>query len=133
MPAARQRSRSSFRARAVKAMTGRCPPVARSAPPDRPHDLEAVELRHVDVQEQEVEGRFDRQVQRLPAVGRHPHGVTPPAQQPLQVPRVELAVLGHQDAQRCRGGGRHRRPVQHVRRPGDDSLRGDAAAARTAP
>ena len=30
MPAARQRSRSSFRDRAVKAMTGKCPPAARS-------------------------------------------------------------------------------------------------------
>ena len=28
--------------------------------PDRPHDLEAVELRHVDVQEQQVEGPFAR-------------------------------------------------------------------------
>ena len=53
--------------------------------PDRPHDLEAVELRHVDVQEQQIEGNFSHQVQRLPAVGRHPHGVTPPGQQPFQV------------------------------------------------
>ena len=30
MPAARHRSRSSFRERAVKAMTGKCPPVDRS-------------------------------------------------------------------------------------------------------
>ena len=30
MPAARQRSRSSFRDRAVKAMIGKCPPAARS-------------------------------------------------------------------------------------------------------
>ena len=62
------------------------PPGRLLAPPDLLHDLEAVELRHVDVQEQEVEGLSDRQFQRLPAVGCHPHGVTPPGQQPLQVP-----------------------------------------------
>ena len=53
--------------------------------PNRTHDLEAVEFRHVEVQEQEVEGPFDRQVQCLPAVGCHPHGVTPPGKQPLQM------------------------------------------------
>ena len=55
--------------------------------PDRPHDLEAVELRHVEVQEQEVEGSFSHQVQCLPAVTGQPHVVAPPSQQPLQVPR----------------------------------------------
>ena len=48
--------------------------------PDRPDDLEAVQLRHVHVQEQQVEAPFFRQGQRLPAVGRQPHPVAPPGE-----------------------------------------------------
>ena len=131
MPAARQLSRSTFLALAVKAMTGRCPPAARSRSRIASHDLEAVELRHVEVQEQEVEGKFTHQVQCLPAVTGQPHVVAPPSQQPLQVPHVELAVLGHQNAQGWHAGGRRRlarsRPMAG-RRP---APRG-ATAARTA-
>ena len=46
--------------------------------PDRPDHLEAVQLRHVDVQQQQVEAALSRQGQRLPAVGRQPHPVAPP-------------------------------------------------------
>jgi hypothetical protein len=99
MPAAMQISRSSFRARR-QGDDGQMAPGLALPPADRPHDLEAVELRHVDIQEQQVEGRFGHQVQSLAAVGRQPHGVSPPGQQPLQVSQVELAVLGHEDAER---------------------------------
>ena len=76
--------------------------------PDRLDDLEAVQLRHVDVQEQQVEGALFRQGQRLPAVARQPHAVAPPGEQLLQELRVELVVLGHQDVQRRRGRDRRR-------------------------
>ena len=77
-------------------MTGRCAPArAASRRTDRLGDLEAVELRHLDVQEQEVECGFSYQIQRLPAVGRPPSGMTPPPEQPFDVSRVELTVLDH--------------------------------------
>ena len=62
--------------------------------PDRPDDLEAVQLRHVDVQQQQVEGPRLRQRQRLPAVARHTHPAAAPPEQLLQELRVELVVLG---------------------------------------
>ena len=123
MPAARQLSRSSFPALRRQRDDRQMPPGRLLAPPDLLHDLEAVEPRHVDVQEQEVEGLFDRQFQCHPAVGHHPHEMTPPGQQPLHVPRVELAVLGHQDAQRRRAGG-GTPPRRHVRRPGVEPIKG---------
>lgn len=45
---------------------------------DRLNDLEAVQLRHVDVQEQQVEAPLLRQGQCLPAVARQPRAVTLP-------------------------------------------------------
>ena len=53
--------------------------------PNCTHNLEAVEFRHMEVQEQEVESPFDRQVQCLSAVGCHPHGVPLPGKQSLQM------------------------------------------------
>ncbi len=44
--------------------------------PDRPNDLEAVQLGHVDVKEEQVETSFLRQGQRLPAIARQPHAMT---------------------------------------------------------
>ena len=48
--------------------------------PNRLDDLEAVQLRHMHVQQQQVEGSFPRQGQRLAAVGRQPHPVAPPGE-----------------------------------------------------
>ena len=42
---------------------------------DRPGDLEAVQLRHVHVQEQQVEASLSRKAQRLAAVARQAHPV----------------------------------------------------------
>ena len=122
MPAAIDRSRSSFRARRQgddrQVSPGRPLPL-----PDRPHDLQAVESRHVDVQEQQVERLLARQVQCHAAVGHDPHQVPPPGQQPLDVPRVQLAVLGHEDPQR-RPRGAGARPGGLVRGPGVEPIRG---------
>ena len=65
--------------------------------PEYPDDVESIQLRHVNVQEQQVESLSARQVQRLPAVGRQPHAVSAQAQDLLQVLRVELIVLGDED------------------------------------
>src|SRR6202007_3186399 len=75
MPAAKQRWRSSLRERAVKAMMGKCPPRARSRPPDCLTNLEAVQPRHVDIQEQQVDPPLSRQGERLAAVARQLHDV----------------------------------------------------------
>ena len=72
--------------------------------PNRLDDLEAVQLRHVDVQEQQVEAPFFRQGQRLPAVARQPHAVALADEQPLQDLRAELVVFGHEDVQRVAAG-----------------------------
>ena len=85
--------------------------------PNRLDDLEAVQLRHVDVQEQQVEGALFRQGQRLPAVVRQPHAVAAPGEQLLQELRVELVVLGHQDVQRRRGRDRRRSGLPARLRP----------------
>ena len=55
MPEARQRSRSSFIARAVMATIGVCRPVPASRCADQPGRLEAVHVLHVEVHEDEVE------------------------------------------------------------------------------
>ena len=68
--------------------------------PDRLDDLEAVQLRHVDVQEQQVEGFALQQGQRLPAVDRHRRREPLAGQHVLEEVPVELVVLGRQDAQR---------------------------------
>ena len=78
MPAARQRSRSSFRERTVNAMIGRCPPAVSSRSRTALNDLEAVQLRHVNVQEQQVKAPLFRQCKRLAAVARQPHAVSLP-------------------------------------------------------
>ena len=100
MPARKHRSRSSFRDRAVKAMTGRWPPAVRSRSRIAADDLEAVQLRHVDVQEQQVEGLALQQGQRLPPVDRHRRREPQAGQHVLEEVPVEVVVLGHQDAQR---------------------------------
>ena len=89
-------------------MTGRWPPADRSRSRTAWIDLEAVQLRHVDVQEQQVEAALFRQGQRLPAVVRQPHAVAASREQSLQELRVDLVVLGHQDVQRRRGRDRRR-------------------------
>ena len=68
--------------------------------PDRPDDLEAVQLRHVDVQEQQVEGLALQQGQRLPPVDRHRRREPQAGQHVLKEVPVEVVVLGRQDAQR---------------------------------
>ena len=74
--------------------------------PNRLDDLEAVQLRHVDVQEQQVEATFLHEGQRLPAVARQPHAVTLADEQLLQDLSAQLVVFGHEDVQRCRGRNR---------------------------
>ena len=100
MPACKHRSRSSFRDRAVKAMTGRWPPAVRSALPDRIDDLKAVQLRHVDVEQQQVEDLAFQQGERLPPVDRHRRRESQADQQVVKEVPVELVVFGRQDAQR---------------------------------
>src|SRR5438045_3720017 len=104
--------------------------------PDRPDDVKAVEFRHVQVQEQHVEMRPRRsldsctllldskQVQRLSAVTRQLHLMTPLAQEALQMPNVEFVVLGHQDAKQYPSRGRRGRIVERVRWLGIDPPRG---------
>ena len=46
--------------------------------PDRLDDLETVQLRHVDVQEQQVKTPLFRQGKRLPAVARQPDAMSLP-------------------------------------------------------
>ncbi len=58
-------------------------------------DLEAVQFRHVDVQEQQVAGPFFSQQERLPTVIGQPHGVAEPREQLLGKLRVEFIVLSH--------------------------------------
>ena len=99
MPAARQRSLSSFRDRAVKAMTGKCSVCGQLPLPNRLYDLEAVQLRHVNVQDQQVEATFFHEGQSLPAVARQPHAVTLSDEQLLQDLSAQLIVLGHEDVQ----------------------------------
>ena len=77
MPAARQRSRSSLRERAVKAMIGEVSPRGPLPLPQRLNDLKAVQLRHVHVQEQQVDALLFRQGQRLAPVGRQPEPCDP--------------------------------------------------------
>ena len=72
-------------------------------------------------------------------IGHDAQRVPPTGQQPLQVPRVQLAVLRHEDAQRCRGpggrvppgrGGRHGvEPIRGVWRPPEPGREGEGAAA----
>ena len=102
MPARKHLSRSSFRERAVKAMTGRWPPAVRSRSRIASHDLEAVQFRHVDVQEQQVEAFALQEAQRLPTVNHHCRREPLAGQHVLKKIPVELVVLGDQDAQRHR-------------------------------
>ena len=46
--------------------------------PNRPNDLEAVQLRHVNVQEQQVKTPLFRQCKHLPAVARQPDAMSLP-------------------------------------------------------
>jgi hypothetical protein len=43
--------------------------------PDRLYDLKAVQLRHMDVQKEQIESPLSRKCQRFPAVARQPHAV----------------------------------------------------------
>src|SRR5579862_7977242 len=60
-------------------------------------DLEAVQLRHVYIQQQQVKGSLFRQGQRIPTVVRQSHLMAPSREQLLQELRVEFVVLGHQN------------------------------------
>ena len=102
--------------------------------PNRLHDLKAVQFRHVDVQDQQVEATFFREGQSLPAVARQPHAVTLSDEHLLQDLSAQLVVLGHEDVQRCRRRDRRRdaglsgrEPVSAVDGPvvpSDDSSHG---------
>jgi hypothetical protein len=78
--------------------------------PQRPDDLEAVQFGHVVVEKQQVKNRLLGQGERFPAVVCERHVVTAHAEESLQVLRVELIILGQQNAK----GGRDR----HGRRNG---------------
>src|SRR5713226_2652757 len=52
--------------------------------PNRLYDLEAVQLRHVNVQEQQVKTPLFRQRKDFPAIARQPHAVSLPDECLLQ-------------------------------------------------
>jgi hypothetical protein len=62
--------------------------------PDRPDHLEAVQLRHVDLQEQQVEGLALQQVQRLPPIDRHRRRESQAAQHMLEQVPVKATIAG---------------------------------------
>src|SRR4051812_40264057 len=70
--------------------------------PNRPNDLEAVQLRHVNVQEQQVKTPLLRQRKHLTAVARQPDAMSLPDECLLQDLRAQLIVFGHEDVQRSR-------------------------------
>ena len=80
-------------------------------------DLEPVQLRHVDIQKQEVEALFCDEAQCLTTIVCQPHPLAAPSEQLLQELRVKLAVLGHQDTRRRRGRG-HPGPIPLAGGPG---------------
>jgi hypothetical protein len=59
-------------------MIGQVPPRGQLPLPNRLDDLEAVQFRHVNVQEQQVKPPLFRQRKRLPAVARQPDAMSLP-------------------------------------------------------
>jgi hypothetical protein len=77
---------------------------------NRPDDLEPIQLRHMNVEKQQIElqsqgtGIRNRPTdseegQRLPAIVRQPHMVAASYQELLQELRIEVVILGHKDAE----------------------------------
>ena len=63
------------------------------------HDLETVELRHVDVQEQQVENPTFGESKCLPTIARDLDAVTPANHKLFEELSVEFIVFGHQNVQ----------------------------------
>ena len=105
MPAARHRSRSSFRERAVKAMTGKWPPADRSRSriawmtwkPSSSGMWTSRSSRSKASSSARDNASRPLFASRTLVAASH--------EQLLQKLRVEFVVLGHQDVQRCRTAG----------------------------
>ena len=107
MPAARQASRSSAIALAVMATIQR--PVVRPARPDPAGRLEAVELGHLDVHQDQVVASPLERGDRLEAVAGDVGRVAHLLEQPERELLVHRVVLGEQDPQRMALAERRRR------------------------
>ena len=66
---------------------------------NRLDDLEPVELRHVDVQEQQVKNPTLGESKGIPTIARDLDAVTPASHKLFEELSVEFTVFGHQNAQ----------------------------------